>query len=1090
MVYDQTPNENLITHNKLFGTDIENAYKTLKYTGFNEETGEPTGYKNDPSTSRLLGLGIIGGLETPQMIEKSYRGVASLGIDTMSKGGVYSVNELLKRGGNFVSNLTEQAGKDPFGTVAEMVGVTGGAAAVGKAGKTAAHAGKYATGTYNLDAIGSPGVMVTTTSPLNKLTHGFGGYAQDMTYAQRTTPSTRNIQYEASKMVGEIVDPDVKKYTDKIINVQLKSKPDVSGFVTVGKNGIIERQNYLDMTLKGYGKHEVAEAGLNVDFAKYAVPSTSGAAQTLTHLGDKNTNWLIPSLNNYVKTLSPTLAGILPKTGSSVSMLPVNNIQSASKPLIGDVIGEITRQSSGGKGYDISTMSNAMIKSGFDTGLGKKDGLHVAPSPKTTKRSPSDFGEVEPEFFAVSMTPKVKVDKTKKVGVVPETGQKLYSVIIDGKGYAKSRLSRAKENVLGARVDLQTTLRGIPDGRLYNKNSLKFFENEATPAGLSKFSALDEIMTDTRHGKEHVLNVEDNAVRLTQKDKKYKNVDLEVVRTAARLHDTLRTLDYDGITRGSHAESMSRMMKHGEIKTSKEYLDSLKPADAASLQNIWNDNAGVKLWDETVTSYRKMTPSQQKKVRNAIGLHTAAKSNIRTSLFMPKEARVISDADRLELARFYQDKADWLPKQRKMFTSKKVQQEILAEKYGKTYATSGKKGGISKDNIKGVFDKDSIKEVFGKDSTKGKSALQNAGEGALNFVEGMITPSGKMRAANPHEVNIYDSYKASYKGAIKDLSLPANFGKSASYVGGNTGFASNAGFAGTAGVGVPVTENQLGYQYNIPKPSGRYKKPYEYQKTTEKSKNSYDYQKPSKKYEYSPKKADYEYLAKSKYEYSPKRGVYDYSPKGTSYDYSGKVTNYEYAPKISSYDYSPKTGNYEYLGKANYEYNGGYTPPGRYSAPYGRSVVYGKTFKTDDILKINPYKHDYPEKGRKRKKQTIKAVEVYHREVKDPLEVLEWGSATSPYLKETYPYKGNVTTIWDTKLGNTITNTLRRPKNVPKSRVVIKNSPLDRMIRGETQNNKRRALRSSRVSKRQQSIKTNKVQRSNKAHNKKGVKKR
>lgn len=134
IVYDQTPNENLITYSNLGGQPLEDAYKQQKYTGFDDSTGEPTGYRSDASPSRIGSLLVIGGAESPQMIEKGYRGVASFGGDILTKGSGYAANQLLQRGSKFAAKLGEQLTRDPLGTTAEMIGLTGGAAGLAKVG--------------------------------------------------------------------------------------------------------------------------------------------------------------------------------------------------------------------------------------------------------------------------------------------------------------------------------------------------------------------------------------------------------------------------------------------------------------------------------------------------------------------------------------------------------------------------------------------------------------------------------------------------------------------------------------------------------------------------------------------------------------------------------------------------------------------------------------------------------------------------------------------------------------------------------------------------------------------------------------------
>lgn len=629
--------------------------------------------------------------------------------------------------------------------------------------------------------------------------------------------------------------------------------------------------------------------------------------------------------------------------------------------------------------------------------------LRVAPSPKTVKRGIAELGEVEPELFAVSRTPKVRVRKVSKVGRVPETDQKVYAVDIAGDNYRKGRAARAKENIFGARIDLQTTLRGIPDGRIYNVNTVKHFETEATPAGLSKFSGLDEAMTNTRHGKQHVTNVEDVGLRLIKLDPKYAKADPAVVSIAARLHDTLRTLDYDSITRGSHGETMRRMMQHGELKTSKEYLATLKKADAESLEAAWADNAGIKLWDETVTSYRGMSPKQQKKVRDAVGLHTAAKSNVRTSILMPTEAKIIADADRIELARF-SNKADWLPRQRKMFTSVDVQKQILIDKYGMVYPTKPQAKRRS-----------------------GKSALRNAAEGGVNFVEGMITPSARARAANPHEYNIYDSYKAGYKKSVGEMNLPSSSAKSIGYVGGSSYGAS------IPAVSIPAL---TGYYYSGGKKSYPYSpaaKPYNYAAP----KAVYDYKPPAASYEYAPKAKDYSYAVKGAlYDYAPKNPMYDYSPKVTGYDYVGKPPSYEYTPRGTTY------GGSAYPTRKGYAQN-----PPAYKPPM---------LPPDDIIRVKPYDHEYPQKGKKRRKERVKAVRNYHREIYTPVETLGIGLSVNPYKKAVYQYGGSIDFTWDTEKGNSIRNTLVAPKT-PVDRVVPYSSPLEKSITNEMSRNRKRA---------------------------------
>ena len=54
----------------------------------------------------------------------------------------------------------------------------------------------------------------------------------------------------------------------------------------------------------------------------------------------------------------------------------------------------------------------------------------------------------------------------------------------------------------------------------------------------------------------------------------------------------------------------------------------------------------------------------------------------------------------------------------------------------------------------------------------------------------------------------------------------------------------------------------------------------------------------------------------------------------------------------------------------------------------------------------NKKRWDFDERGDLFGRKRIKAVKVYHREIKDPLETLGIGSMTNPYAKETYKYGG------------------------------------------------------------------------------------
>ena len=422
-------------------------------------------------------------------------------------------------------------------------------------------------------------------------------------------------------------------------------------------------------------------------------------------------------------------------------------------------------------------------------GLAQKDGgigFYASPSPKTANSVVGQLSQVEPEFFPIANTARVKVDSIKYVGKSPETDQKVFSAEIAGESYKKTRWQRSKENIGGVRLDLRTTLRGIPDGRVYNKNSLKFFDEEASTAGLSKFSGLDEAITNTRHGKEHVLSVEDTANKLIQKDKRYKNADPAVVKVAARLHDTLRTLDYDSIVRGSHGTTLARVMENNKLKTSEEYLKTLNPADADSLRRAWADNSGIKIWDETISEYRGMTPKQQSKVRKAIGMHTAAKSNLRSSILLSPEEKIIADADRIDLVRFNRGKANWMPKQRKMFTSPKIQREILAEKYGVMYTeplskTKVKSKDKSRKQSRSVIGSAvTIPQLSFGHSTAANTA-RNAADGAMNYLEGMLTPSRVWERRNPREYNPYRKIKSSYKNTANAVFNPTNIAKSSVY---------------------------------------------------------------------------------------------------------------------------------------------------------------------------------------------------------------------------------------------------------------------------------------------------------------------
>lgn len=191
--------------------------------------------------------------------------------------------------------------------------------------------------------------MVTTTSPLSKLSQGFGAVDQNVMFGQRTAPSNYGIQRAFADKVSKQFDPTLSPYINHVLKTQVISKPDVSG---------IANKHYIDTVLKDYGRREISDAGMNTEFGKYVVPTSTGSAQTLTHLGDKNTNWLLPMANRYVGTLSPTLAELLPKTASAVTIFPIKNTQTAAKPTLGAVISEIEKQSSAGKGYDIGALGN------------------------------------------------------------------------------------------------------------------------------------------------------------------------------------------------------------------------------------------------------------------------------------------------------------------------------------------------------------------------------------------------------------------------------------------------------------------------------------------------------------------------------------------------------------------------------------------------------------------------------------------------------------------------------------------------------------------------------------------------------------
>ena len=85
-------------------------------------------------------------------------------------------------------------------------------------------------------------------------------------------------------------------------------------------------------------------AGLKTDKGLYAVPSRSGAAQTLTHLGNgyPNTNWFVPAVYRYASQSFPTVSELLlPQTASAITQFPVKNIKSANKPQLGDIFADV-----------------------------------------------------------------------------------------------------------------------------------------------------------------------------------------------------------------------------------------------------------------------------------------------------------------------------------------------------------------------------------------------------------------------------------------------------------------------------------------------------------------------------------------------------------------------------------------------------------------------------------------------------------------------------------------------------------------------------------------------------------------------------
>ena len=202
------------------------------------------------------------------------------------------------------------------------------------------------------------------------------------------------------------------------------------------------------------------------------------------------------------------------------------------------------------------------------------------------------------------------------------------------------------------------------------------------------------------------------------------------------------------------------------------------------------------------------------------------------------------------------------------------------------------------------------------------------------------------------------------------------------------------------------------------------------------------------------------------YDYETKPTIYDYKTKGKTPDYGLETLFYSYAEKPTEYDYVSKITDYTPPHKSypliepRYDtvYKPSYNNPTIYNPPIYRTTIYDTPFSPRTTPpKIKLPKHDYPTRGRKRRKQSIKAQKIFNRDIMSGQEALSLGISVSPFTKEYYKYGGKIDLEWDTEKGRSMKNTLKAPK-LPKNRVIPFGSKLEKMIASETKKNRKRAL--------------------------------